>query len=336
MLKRLLGRVGLAHVARPILGGAGAVLCFHRLGPPDPDLIFDANQRNIVAAQAFGQVLDTLSADGVAVVTLDEALSRLAAPRAGRFVCLTFDDGYRDNHDLLLPILEARRVPATVYVAPGLIDGTAPLWWYALDEAIARAPRLRLPLPEETDLPAPDRAAKERAFAAAARVMTTAPAPIRATLMAALVERHGVDVRQLAARHMMDWTMVRRLAASPVIEIGAHTLTHPPLATLAEEEAAAEMAGSRERLEAETGRMVRHLAFPYGTRATTGAREARIAAALGFRTAVTTLAGNLTRRRADARHAWPRHGMGPADGPDALRLRLAGVFNPFHAARPDR
>ncbi|MBW6396490.1 polysaccharide deacetylase family protein [Roseomonas sp. HJA6] len=336
MLKELLIRVGFAHIALPILGGRGAVLVFHRLGPPQADLIFEANQRNIVSASTFGLLLDALAEDGVDVVTLDEAQQRLADPRARRFVCLTFDDGYRDNHDLLLPILEARRVPATVYVAPGLVDGTSPLWWYALDEAIAREPRLRLPLPAETTIATGDRTGKQRAFATTAHVMTTAPADVRAGLMTALIERYGVDPKVLAARHMMDWTMIRRLAASPMIEIGAHTLSHPPLATLTEHAAAEEMAGSRERLEHETARAVRHLAFPYGSPGTTGAREAQIAAALGFRTAVTTVRGNLDRRHAEARHAWPRHGMGPADGPSALRLRLAGISNPFHIVRPDR
>jgi len=137
-VKALLVRLGLAALARPLLGGLGAVLVFHRLGPRDPALFFEANHRNIIPAALFEQLLDTLAADGVAVVSLDEALDRLAQPRPGRFCCLTFDDGYRDNHDILLPILQARRVPATIYIAPGLVDGTAPLWWYALAQAIAR------------------------------------------------------------------------------------------------------------------------------------------------------------------------------------------------------
>ncbi len=335
-MKALLVRLGLAALARPLLGGLGAVLVFHRLGPRDPGLFFEANQRNIIPAALFEQLLDTLAADGVAVVSLDEALDRLAQPRPGRFCCLTFDDGYRDNHDILLPILQARRVPATIYVAPGLVDGTAPLWWYALDQAIAREPVLRLPLPQETDLPAGDAPAKARAFATAAGVMLGAPPAVRAGMMTALAGRYGADPAALAARHMMDWAMVRRLADCPFVEIGAHTLSHPPLATLDEAAAAAEMAGSRERLEHETGRAVRHLAFPYGVPGTTGEREWRLADTLGFRTAVTTAPGNLFARHAGQRHAWPRHGVAPFDSPAALRLKLAGVSNPLRAARADR
>jgi peptidoglycan/xylan/chitin deacetylase (PgdA/CDA1 family) len=335
-VKDLLVRLGLPALARPLLGGRGTVLVFHRLGPRDASWRFEANHRNMIPVALFEKVLDTLAADGIELVTLDAALARLAAPRAGRFACLTFDDGYRDNHDLLLPVLQARRVPATIYIAPGLVDGTAPLWWYALDQVIARETRVSLPLPEETVLPAGDAAAKEAAFATAARVMLSGAPQARAALLDALVRRHGADPAALAARHMMDWPMIRRLAASPFVEIGAHTLTHPPLATLDAEGAAAEMSGSRDRLEHETGRQVRHLAFPYGVPGTTGPREVAMARDLGFRTAVTTLPGNLAARHAGTPQAWPRHGVAPFDGPAALRLKLAGVANPLRAARADK
>lgn len=336
MLKDLLVRCGVAHLLRPILGGRGAVLVLHRVRPRDPALMFEANHRNSIPPALLIALLDALEADGVAVIGLDAALARLATPGAGRFVCLTFDDGYRDNHDTLLPILEARQVPATIYVAPGLIDGTARLWWYALDEVIAREPWLRLPLPEETDIDCAGRADKERAFALAAGYMLRASPDGAARLTDALMRRHGVNPAALAARHMMTWDMVRRLAASRFIEIGAHTVTHPPLAILDRAAAAAEMEGSRERLERETGRAVRHIAYPYGTPGTTGAREFRIAQELGFSTAVTTLPGNLFARHATDRLAWPRHGIGPADGTAAMRLKLAGLTNPLRASRADR
>jgi peptidoglycan/xylan/chitin deacetylase (PgdA/CDA1 family) len=331
-LKDLLVRLGVAGIARPVLGGAGAILVFHRLRPHDPALHFDANHRNSIPPAQFITLLDTLAADGVEVVSLDEALRRLEgspAPRR-RFVCLGFDDGYRDNHDALLPIVEQRRVPVTIYVATGLIDGTAPLWWYALDEVIAREPALRLPMPEETVLEAGDAAAKQRAFDRVTRFMLTAPPQATARLVAALAGRYDVDLAALGARHMMDWPMLRRLAACPEVEIGAHTVTHPALAALDAAAAAREMSESRARLERETGREVRHLAYPYGTPSTTAAREARLAAELGFRTAVTTEPGNLTRRVASP-HRWPRHGVGPGDGTAALRLKLAGISNPLHA-----
>lgn len=47
-----------------------------------------------------------------------------------RFVCITFDDGYRDNYTLAYPMLKRLNVPFSVYVTTGFIDNKLPMWWY--------------------------------------------------------------------------------------------------------------------------------------------------------------------------------------------------------------
>ena len=54
-------------------------------------------------------------ADGVA------GLKRGCLPP--RALSITFDDGYRDNHDIALPILLQLGLPATFFVATGFLDG---------------------------------------------------------------------------------------------------------------------------------------------------------------------------------------------------------------------
>lgn len=46
------------------------------------------------------------------------------------FVCLTFDDGYRDNYTHAYPLLKRLGVPFIVYVTTGFIDNRLPMWWY--------------------------------------------------------------------------------------------------------------------------------------------------------------------------------------------------------------
>ena len=48
-----------------------------------------------------------------------------------RFICVTFDDGYRDNYTLAYPLLKRLGVPFTVYVTSGFIDNRLPMWWYS-------------------------------------------------------------------------------------------------------------------------------------------------------------------------------------------------------------
>lgn len=49
---------------------------------------------------------------------------------SSRWVCITFDDGYRDNYLLAYPVLKRLGVPFTVYVTSGFIDNRLPMWWY--------------------------------------------------------------------------------------------------------------------------------------------------------------------------------------------------------------
>jgi peptidoglycan/xylan/chitin deacetylase (PgdA/CDA1 family) len=48
---------------------------------------------------------------------------------AGRKVAVTFDDGYRDLLDIA-PLLERLKIPATVFVCSGVLDGEASFSWY--------------------------------------------------------------------------------------------------------------------------------------------------------------------------------------------------------------
>jgi peptidoglycan/xylan/chitin deacetylase (PgdA/CDA1 family) len=91
----------------------------------------------------------------------------------------------------------------------------------------------------------------------------------------------------------MDWDEIRALAADPLATIGAHTVNHVMLAKASDEAAHTEIRRGRETVEVQLGREVAHFAYPYGGRDIVGTREFRLAAACGYRTAVTTRPGVL-------------------------------------------
>jgi len=72
-------------------------------------------------------------------------------------------------------------------------------------------------------------------------------------LMPPLMERNG----------MMTWDDVRELDRAGLV-IASHTLTHPWLPDLSEEELWCELCASKQRLEAQIGHPVTAVAYPYG------------------------------------------------------------------------
>ncbi len=61
-----------------------------------------------------------------------------------RFVCITFDDGYRDLLQYAWPILKKNNVPFALYVPTGFPDRIGELWWVALERIVANNDRIGL------------------------------------------------------------------------------------------------------------------------------------------------------------------------------------------------
>jgi peptidoglycan/xylan/chitin deacetylase (PgdA/CDA1 family) len=84
-----------------------------------------------IAPRRFAAQMDVLRAEGYRVVDVVEAGRLLARrERLECVVALSFDDGYRDVAEHALPVLERHGFRATVFVATGVIDGTATFTWY--------------------------------------------------------------------------------------------------------------------------------------------------------------------------------------------------------------
>jgi hypothetical protein len=88
---------------------------------------------------------------------------------------------------------------------------------------------------------------------------------------------------------------VRALAASPLVTIGAHGVTHTPLAVLDEAEQRREIIESRRELEELAGREVAVFSYPFGGKGQYDGTTRRLCREAGFRRAVTTFPGQVHR-----------------------------------------
>ena len=72
------------------------------------------------------------------------------------------------------------------------------------------------------------------------------------------------DAEPRSSYRLLAADEVRRIAASPLVEIGAHALTHPDLTPLADGDLGVEVAEGKRILEGIIGRPVTSFAYPLG------------------------------------------------------------------------
>jgi len=298
-----------AHMLmRPFVGGVGAILMLHHVRPARRDR-FQPNRQLEVTPEFLARVIRRLRRQNIDLVSLDEMYRRLTERDfSRRFACVTFDDGYRDNKQWAYPTLKQAGVPFAIYVATSFADRLGKLWWLTLEQVVARNSRFALMMDgRETHFECADAGAKLEAFEKLYWWLRALPS--EQTLLATvddLARRYGVDMATCCAEQCMDWRELGELARDPLATIGAHTVNHPMLAKASDVQVRAELKMSRSVIEAALGRAPDHFAYPYGDPTTAGQREFRIAAELGYKTAVTTRPGVLFAEHADHLTALPR------------------------------
>lgn len=224
------------------------------------------------------------------IVPLGPALEALSSGRSlpPRAVALTFDDGYRDNLEMAVPLLEKLGLPATFFLVPGFLGREADPWWELLAWGFARS--------SQTAVSWNGRVLRTRGWLSRRSVQWVcgqlrklARARMEETIaeLLRLLQPEGkANVKEL----FLDWSgageLVRRGFA-----IGSHSMYHTTLSRELADEQVRDLIASRARLEAELDVPVRLLAYPIGTRADYSAETIDAARRAGYTHALAAHAG---------------------------------------------
>ena len=264
------------------------VLTYHRVLQDYDEIIDD------IDAVQFTQQMETL-AQFFNVVSLEEGLQQLRndtlVPNA---VCITFDDGYRDNYDVALPILKALNLPATFFVATGYL-GDGMMWNDVVIESIKHTSLKKLNLAELSldEYPVTTKQEKLELIGILINQWRNKPLAMRTELAAKFSQLAQVELTQ---RVMMTEEEVKKLSQAGM-EIGGHTVNHPILASTKIDDARQEIEQGKAHLEKILGKEVKYFAYPSG-RADKDYHQAHkeIVEQAGFEAALTTNNGAVDRR----------------------------------------
>lgn len=271
-----------------------SILIFHRV-LPRPDPLFPGE----VDAQQFDQLLGWIG-KWCNVLPLDEAVVSLREGRLPpRAAAITFDDGYADNHDLAMPILERHGMSATFFIATGFLDGGR-MWNDTVIEAVRTTSAEWIDLKDFGVEPPQGEAywtlgsvAQRRALIGAilGKLKYVDPAQ-RIGMADAVAARVGGTLRNDL---MMSSAQVQQLRQRGM-QIGAHTHTHPILERLGRASVRHEILTSKQRLETLLDEPVSLFAYPNGRPLRDYTSETvEVLRELDFGAAVTTAMGAATR-----------------------------------------
>ncbi len=272
--------------------GRTLVLAYHNIVP---DRVEATGDRSLhLPRQHFADQLDVL-VETCDVIPLAAVLCE-RPPDARPAVAITFDDAYQGALTLGAAELRARRLPATMFAAPGLLGGYS-FWWDALAGSDGLSDAVR-----------------DYALGA--------------------LRGDGEAVRKWAARigkplrEMPDWGRsgtepeLRAWVAAESLTVGVHTWCHANLSRLAarevEDELTKPLAWLRDRLGTD---ILPWLTYPYGLSTHAAAAAAKTA---GYDAALGVTGGWVERPIGDP-YLLPRLNIPAGLTTKGFRLRLAGI-----------
>jgi len=275
-------RQGFKLLSATAASGRLSVLMFHRV-LPRPDEIFPDEPD----AQRFDQICAWLK-QWFEVLPLDQAGQMLVEGRLpGRACCITFDDGYADNHEVALPILQKHGLPATFFIATGFLQGER-MWNDTVIEAVRHCRQPELDFGAYGRFALSNASARRKAIEAIIGAIKYLPIAERLAAAEDLLERSGA---RLVEQLMMGPDGVRLLHDAGM-QIGAHTVTHPILARTEPQIARQEILDSKCYLEDLLGQGCSLFAYPNGKPGRDYLPEhVEMVRELGFKTAVSTAWG---------------------------------------------
>lgn len=282
----------LLRLAANYLSGSGAsarllILMYHRvLAQTDPLMPDNIN------TEEFSVQMQLLE-KRYRPFTLSEAIRRLSDHSLpSRSVVVTFDDGYRDNYDVALPILQRHSIPATFFVASGFLGGGR-MWNDSVIEAMRRVDAgvldlTHLDLGCHTIFDDGDRVAVMRKLIGELKYH---PMDTRQSQVNELVSVVG---KPLPDNLMMNPDQVQILS-DVGMEIGGHTRLHPILSRIDLAQAEKEIIAGRDYLQDIIGSRISVFAYPNGRPGQDYQREHMELLRLhGFDSAVSTSWGCVT------------------------------------------
>lgn len=274
-------------------GTLGIVYMLHHICEKDAKLI-PTNEDLKVSPAFLEEIILKYKKLGFDFVSLDQLNEMICSgvPNRRPFVAFTIDDGYLDNYTNALPVFEKYDVPFAIFVATDFVDKKAILWWDSIENLIMTHESVTT----SDGKTYPCRTFQQRwnTFRYLRERILNLDQNCLEQGLNEMFALYGIDWYGPIKEKGMTWSQIKALADHPLCTIGGHTVSHPSLRILSQEDAEQEIREGVERITQVIQHPVRYFAYPYGTPHEIGEREFRIIERLGIQLAFMAHQGCVT------------------------------------------
>lgn len=298
---KLAGTLGGYQFARLLTAGHPRILMYHRFSdqPCGGRVSRDRFREQVAYIRRFYQPM-TLSQLVQYVFESGEVPKNT--------IVITVDDGYRDFHDVAWPVLTEFKVPATLFVTTGFVNGDLWLWPDQVTWLFSCAPE------QDTTVAVGDfslstasvHANRRETWQSLVDYLLSIPDEDKHRAIQQLADAWSLPLPRQAPDDYAacSWDQLRQMEAAG-IEIGGHTVTHPSLGRVDQVQARQEIQGCLDMLNGQLGTRDRTFCYPNGEPSDFSVELKDVVQSVGFSAAVAAFADSLglTHRYSLRRHS---------------------------------
>jgi len=181
------------------------------------------------------------------------------------YAYITFDDGYKDNYELAFPALKSEKLPATFFVATGLIGSNIVAWWDEIAWHVKQCANKTIQLSTWTHKLTIGNSVYPKDIREVLSQFKKSPKNIESQLS---------ELREISGKHLsynesefMSWKQLGIMEQNGMT-IGAHSHSHRVLSSLNKEELVHELSYSKKLLEDSLKNEITTISYPVGNSTT--------------------------------------------------------------------
>ena len=247
---------------------------FNKFNGPNKDLFIPKSN--------FIKQMNYLKQNNIDVISMDELYKSNFSP-LNFSVIISFDDGYKDNLEVVHPILKKKKFPFIIYLIPNLLKEDPWVWWIELWDQLQKK---NIIIFDNNKINISNENLKIEAFLAIKKKIKK----LRSKDQKKMIKKmFNLTKTTNMSKYFLNETDIKSLLKDKLVTIGSHSQDHLSLKKFNKKIVLKQIKKSKIYLEKCFEIPIEHFSYPYGQKDDIAFYEHEILSDCKFLTSVTTM-----------------------------------------------